>query len=50
MAEAAKAIGVSVRYLTDEELLDRFPNQPVGLVGSGTSREFVVLANADSDE
>jgi hypothetical protein len=38
-----------VRYLTDEELLARFPDQPVALVGSGSSREFMVLANARSD-
>ena len=49
MAQTAEPIGVSVRYLTDEELLDRFPDQPVALVGSGSSREFLVLANASSD-
>jgi hypothetical protein len=48
-AQAAKPIGVSVRYLTDEELLDRFPDQPVALVGSGSSREFLVLTNAKSN-
>jgi hypothetical protein len=48
-AQATEPIGVSVRYITDEELLDRFPDQPVALVGSGASREFLVLTNAKSN-
>jgi len=49
VAQAAEPIGVSVRYLTHEELLDRFPDQPAALAGSGSSREFMVLANAESN-
>ena len=49
MAQSSEPKGIPVRYLTDEELLARFPDQPVGLVGSGSSREFLVLGNASSD-
>ena len=48
-AQSSEPKGIPVRYLTDEELLARFPDQPVALVGSGSSREFLVLANATSD-
>lgn len=49
IAQTSQPNGIPVRYLTDEEPLARFPGQPVGLVGSGSSREFMVLANARSD-
>jgi hypothetical protein len=49
IAHTSEPNGIRVRYLTDEELLARFPDQPVGLVGSGSSREFMVLATARSD-
>jgi hypothetical protein len=49
MAQSSEPKGIPVRYLTDEELLARFPDQPVALVGSGSSRDFLVLANAKGD-
>src|SRR4051794_13506218 len=41
VVQAAQPTGVSVHYLTDDEVLALFPNQPVGLVGSGSSRELL---------
>ena len=46
LTQAEESKGIPVRYLTDEELLDRFPGQPVGLVGSGPSSQFIAFTNS----
>jgi hypothetical protein len=45
LTQAEESKGVPVHYLTDEELLARFPGQPVGLVGSGSSSQFIGFTN-----
>lgn len=37
-----------VHFLTDDELLSRFPNRPVALIGSANHQKFVFLDSARS--
>ena len=49
VTQADDSRGIPVRYLTDEELLDRFPGQPVGLIGSGSSLQFIAFTNTPDE-
>ena len=49
LTQAEESKGVPVHYLTDEELLSRFPGQPVGLVGSGSSSQFIGFTNTPEE-
>ena len=49
VTQAEESKGIPVRYLTDEELLARFPGQPVGLVGSGSSLQFIAFTTTPAE-
>jgi hypothetical protein len=49
VTQADESKGIPVRYLTDEELLARFPGQPVGLVGSGSSLQFIAFTDTTGE-